>query len=232
MTDSRLQTILTVLPVLSAGLYLMGATYHQGYLDAFGVDDSLFPIASDKALLSGFIALITFGLVPMLYTIFAGLALAFTVMVAAVLSSHPRVKHWQSIIFTKLSKLQMKDTPSDAMNDLADKGATIYGYSVGVFLVVISLLVVAVLSAKSGKQQAVKEIRSFNDQVGNYATLYSPLFPAPTRTRQIICNQSHCAFWLGSESLILRHESIERIVMHNPAVEGTLRDISVSRPSP
>lgn len=232
MTDSRLQTILTVLPVLSAGLYLMGATYHQGYLDAFGIDDSLFPLASDKALLSGFFALITFGLVPMLYTIFAGLALAFTVMVAAVLSSHPGVKHWQSIVFSKLSKLQVKNAPSNAINDLADKSATVYGYSIGFFLVVISLLVVAVLSAKSGKEQAVKEIRSFGGQAGNYATLYSPLLSAPTRTRQIICGQSHCAFWLGSESLVLRHESIERIVMHNPAVEGTPRDKAASRPSP
>ncbi len=230
MTNSRLQTILTVLPVLSAGLYLMGATYHQGYLDAFGVDDSLFPLASDKALLSGFIALITFGLMPMLYTILASLALAFTVIVAAVLSSHPRVKHWQSIVITKLSKWRVKNTPSDAMNDLADKSATIYGYSVGAFLVVISLLVVAVLSGKSGREQAVKEIRSFNDQAGNYAILYSPLLPAPTRTRQIICSQSHCAFWLGSESLVLRHESIERVVMHNPAVQGTLRDKAAQRP--
>lgn len=230
MTNSRLQTILTVLPVLSTGLYLMGLTYHQGYLDAFGVDDSLFPLASDKALLSGFIALITFGLAPMLYSIFAGLALAFTVMVAAVLSSHPSVKHWQSIVFTKRSKLQVKNAPSDAMNAFADKSATIYGYSVGFFLVVISLLVVAVLSGKSGKEQAVKEIRSFNDQVGNYATLYSPLLPAPTRTRQIICSLSHCAFWLGSESLVLRHESIERVVMHNPAVHGTLRDKAAQSP--
>jgi len=80
MNELRLQTILTVLPVLSAGLYLMGATYHQGYLDVFGLDDSLFPLATDKALLSGFLALVTFGLVPMLYSIFAGLALAFTVV--------------------------------------------------------------------------------------------------------------------------------------------------------
>ena len=198
----------------------MGASYHQGYLDAFGVDDSLFPIASDKALLSGFLALVTFGLVPMLYTIFAVFALAFTVMVAAVLSSHPRVKHWQSVVLAKLSKWRAKNAPSNAMSDFVDKSATIYGYSIGIFLVVISLVVVAVLSGKSGREQAIKEIRSFNDQAGNYATLYSPLRSAPTRTRLIICSQSHCAFWLGSESLVLRHESIEHVVMHNLRSRG------------
>lgn len=224
MNESRLQTILTVLPVLSAGLYLMGASYHQGYLDAFGVDDSLFPLATDRALLSGFLALVTFGLVPLLYTVFAGLALAFTVMVAGVLSSHPRVKHWQSIALAKLSTRRLKNAPSETMNGLMDKSATIYGYSFGVFLVVISLVGVAILSGKSGREQAVKEMHSFSDQVGNYVMLYSPLLPAPTRARQIICSQSHCAFWLGSESLVLQHESIERLVMHNSSVEATLRD--------
>ena len=230
MNNSRLQTILTVLPVLSAGLYLMGATYHQGYLEAFGLDDSLFPLASDKALFSGFLALVTFGLVPMLYSVLAGVVLAFTVLVAAVLSSHPRVRHWQSVIVARLSKWRAQSPPPQPMNDFVEKGATIYGYSVGVFLVVVSLLVVAVLSGKSGREQAIKEIRSFKKEAGNHAILYSPLLPAPTRTKQIICSQSHCAFWLGGESLVLRHESIERVMMHNPAVQEMLHDKAASRP--
>jgi len=230
MNELRLQTILTVLPVLSAGLYLMGATYHQGYLDVFGLDDSLFPLATDKALLSGFLALVTFGLVPMLYSIFAGLALAFTVLVAAVLSSHPRVRHWQSVILAKLPKWRAKSQPSEGMNHLVDKSATIYGYSAGVFLVVFSLLVVAVLSGQSGREQATKEIRSFKEEAGNYAILHSPLLPAPTRAKQIICGQSHCAFWLGVESLVLRHESVERLMMRNLGVQGTLPDKAAQCP--
>ena len=230
MNESRLKTILTVLPVLSAGLYLMGATYHQGYLDVFGLDDSLFPLATDKALLSGFLALVTFGLVPMLYSIFAGISLAFTVLVAAVLSSYPKVRHWQSVILAKLPKWRAKSQPFEAMNDLVDKSATIYGYSVGVFLLVFSLVAAAVLSGQSGREQATKEIRSFKEEVGSFAILYSPLLPTPTRTKQIVCGQSHCAFWLGGESLVLRHESIERLVMHNPAVQGMLRDKAAQRP--
>lgn len=229
MTTSRVQTALTVLPVLSAGLYLMGATYHQGYLDAFGVDDSLFPLASDKALLSGFLALVSFGLVPMLYTIFAALFLAFTVMISAVLSSHPRVKHWLSVVLFRRPKWRIKTAPSAAMNDLVDRSAIIYGYCIGVFLLTLSLVFVAILSGKSGREQAIKEIRSFDEQVGNFATLHTPLLPSPIRTKQIICGQSHCAFWLGSDSLVLRHESVERLVMHNPTVHGPPRDRAAQR---
>lgn len=223
VNDSRMQTILTVLPVLSAGLYLMGTTYHQGYLGAFGLDDSQFPLATDRSLLSGLLALVTFGLVPMLYTLFAVFALAFTGMVAAILSSHPRVKHWQSVVIAKLASWRPKNRPTEGMNHLVDKGATMYGYAVGVFLVVFSLVVVAALSSKGGHEQAIKQIGLFKDEVGPYVILYSPLLPAPTRAKQIICGQSHCAFWLGSESLVVRHESVERVLIHNPAVQGTLR---------
>jgi len=208
----------------------MGATYHQGYLGAFGLDDSQFPLATDKSLLSGFLALVVFGLVPMLYALFSIFALAFMVMVAAILSSHPRVKYWQSLIIAKLASWKVKNAPPEAMNDLVDKSATIYGYATGVFLVLFSLVVVAVLSGKSGREQAIKEMGSFKDEVDAYAILHSPLLPAPTRVKQIICSQSHCAFWLGSESLVLRYESIDRVVTHNPSLRGTLRDKAAAAP--
>lgn len=35
-----LQTLLTVLPVLSGGLYVIGVTYQEGYLAGFGVENS------------------------------------------------------------------------------------------------------------------------------------------------------------------------------------------------
>jgi hypothetical protein len=210
----------------------MGTTYHQGYLGAFGIDDSQFPLATDRSLLSGFLALVTFGLVPMLYALFSFFALTFTAMISAVLSSHPRVKHWQTIVIAKMASWRGKNAPSKTMNDLVDKSATIYGYGAGVFLVVLSLVVVAVLSEKSGKEQAIKEIKSFKEEVGAFAILYSPLLPSPARAKQVICGPSHCAFWLGSETLILRHESVERVVMHNPAVQGTLRNRAAQHRSP
>ena len=198
----------------------MGATYHQGYLEVFGLDDSLFPLATDKSLLSGFLALVTFGLVPMLYTMLAVLALVFTVLIAAVLSSNPKVKYWQTIILEKLAGWCFRNKPSQAMVDLIDKGATIYGYSVGIFLGIFSLVLVAVLSAKSGHEQASKEINSFKIRKGNYAILHTPFLSAPTRAKQIICSQSHCEFWLGDETLVLKHENIGRVIMHNPQFQG------------
>jgi hypothetical protein len=221
MNESRLQTVLTILPVVSAGLYLLGATYQQGYLDGFGLEDSLFPLAIEKALLSGFIAFISFGLVPMLYALFAILALFFTVLVAAVLSSTSRVKHWQTKVAAKLRSMRSKSEPSPTMNSIVDRSGSIYGYIAGAFLLIFSLLIVAVLSTKSGREQAQKEIEAFKDKKGNWVMLYTGVLPAPTRAKQIICSTSHCAFWLGGEAIILRHENVEHIVTHNASFQGT-----------
>lgn len=220
MTEPRLQTALTVLPVVSAGLYLLGAMYYQGYLDGFGLEDSLFPLAIEKALLSGFVAFISFGLVPMLYSIIAILVLLFTVLVAAVLSSTPRVKYWQAKIVAKLSSRNSKSESSPTMNHFIDKGASIYGYIVGAFILTFSLLIVALLSMKSGQKQAQNEIDAFKDNKGNLVTLYTGSLPTPTRAKQIICSTSHCAFWLGGEAIILRHENIEKIVTQNSSSQG------------
>jgi len=218
MNESRLQLALAVLPVLSAGLYLMGVTYHQGYLDGFGIEDSLFPLSIDRSLLSGFLALVSFGLIPMAYTVFAAMALATSVVVAAALSSIPRVNRWQAIVLTKLHSMRSKNAPPPALNNLSDKWATVLMYVVGVFVVVFLLAVVAVLSTKSGREQARKEIDAFKSQNGNYVTLHTASLPATTRAKQIICSTSHCAYWLGSEAIVLRHENIERVLTHNPAV--------------
>jgi hypothetical protein len=231
MNESRLQTALAVVPVVSAGLYLLGFAYHQGYLDGFGIEDSLFPLAADRSLLFGFFAFVSFGLVPMTYALAAFVFLFFTVVVAAVISSAPRVKEIQTRIITKLRSWLHKREPSPSMSFWVDKSGAVYGYAAGGFLVLFLLTVVALLAAKSGKEQAQKEIAAFAEQKGNWVVVHSPLLPEPKRAKQITCSDIYCAFWLGSEALIFRHENIERIVTFNPAVQRTLRE-KASRSTP
>jgi hypothetical protein len=71
MSESRLQAVLAVLPIVSGGLYLLGFAHHQGYLDAFGIDDSLFQLATDRSLLLGFYAALGLILLPSFYTLCA-----------------------------------------------------------------------------------------------------------------------------------------------------------------
>lgn len=232
MNESRLQPILAIIPVVSAGLYLLGFAYHQGYLDAFGIDDSLFPLATDRSLLFGFFAAISMGLVPMLYALGAVAMLFITVVVVAVISSAPRVQQLQARLLEKLRSFRHRGETSPTMNALVDKSGTLYGYVGGTFLALFLLALVPVFAAKSGKEQAQKEIEAFKAEKANWVMLHTPLLTEPAKAKQIFCSGTHCAFWLGNESLIVRHESIERLVTHNPSVEGTIRDKAAQRLSP
>ncbi|MGJ7498364.1 hypothetical protein ACSFA8_25325 [Variovorax sp. RT4R15] len=219
MNDSRLKTLLTVLPVLSAGLYLFGATYLQGYLNAFGVDDSMFPASIDRLLFSGFIALVTFGLVPYVYAFLAMLALVAAVLIAAVLSSVPRVQRWQTILTKKVGNLRSDRKPSPVVNALLDKGETIYVYALGTFAIALLLVLLVVLSSRTGKEQAEREIDSFSQGKGNYVQLLADMTPMAIKAKQVICGATHCAFWTGNETIILRHEQVKQIAAHADAAK-------------
>lgn len=135
MSESRLQTAITVIPVITAVLYLLGTAYYQGYLAGFGLEDSLFPLATDRSLFSGFVAFVSFGAVPTVYAVSAIFIFCFVILFAAILSSTERVKRLQAWVKGKLRSLHLKSEPSPAMIDLVDKTSTVYYYAAGILLV-------------------------------------------------------------------------------------------------
>lgn len=220
MKPSRLlQTLLTVLPVLTAGLYLLGIAYHQGYLEAFGIDDSVLPLANDRALLNGFFALLVVSFPAILYTLGAIGAFVVLVMVVAVLSSTERVK---SLVARAQSWVKRRRTNqlavSPVANNLVDKGAALYGYTTGVLLAPVLVLVMATLSAKSGKEQAEREIANFKDGKAASVQLFSPELPTPFTGKLVMCGDKYCAFWGSSGTIIIGHEGIAKIVASKPVL--------------
>jgi len=216
-----LQTLLTVLPVLTAGLYLLGLTYHQGYLEAYGIDDSVFPLSSDKALFNGFFSLLVVSFPGILYMLGAIGAFVVLVMVVAVLSSTARVK---AVVANARSWIEERrpDQPivSPVANDLVDKGAALYGYATGLLLALVLPLVMAALSAKSGKEQAEKEIANFSAGKATSAQLFSPELPAPYTGKLVMCGEKYCAFWGSNGTIIIGHEGITKIITSKPALVG------------
>lgn len=215
MNESRLQIGLATIPLVSAGLYLLGLTYHQGYLNAFGIDDSLFPLAADRSLLFGFFSAIDMGLLPMLYAFAAAAVLFFFTIAVAILASIPWARGFLDKTIEKIKSHQRSNNNQQLITKIVDKTAELYHYTLGVLIAVIALILISFFSTKSGNQQALKEIKEFNEGKGSFITLYSPLLPEPTKAKQIYCSSSHCAFWTGNQSLVIRHEYIERITTRN-----------------
>jgi hypothetical protein len=121
-----LQTLLTVLPVLSGGLYVIGVTYQEGYLAGFGVGNSLFVLSPDRILFLGLTSLISFGIKPLAYSVVAVLALTAAVLIAAVLSSLPAVQQRQARFVRWLASKRKTGKAAPSMIALVDKSEVLY----------------------------------------------------------------------------------------------------------
>ncbi|RYE42543.1 MAG: hypothetical protein EOP24_32205 [Hyphomicrobiales bacterium] len=212
--DSKLQVLLTVLPVLSAALYLVGTIYHESYLKSFGVDNSMFPLPLDRVWLYGFTSLLSFGLGPMLTGVPIAVLVFAVVMIAAVLSSFPRLQGIQTAtleyIRAKLPTVPNKPTP--ALINFLDKGGVLYFYFAGAFFLVIALVFALLLSSNAGAKAAEGDKAKWAE--GAHRTAAVGIEGEPTFTAfQVTCGATHCAFWTGGETRLLRHEQMVSLLV-------------------
>lgn len=216
-----LQTVLTVLPIVTAGLYLLGLTYHQGFLEGFNIEESLFPLSVDRTLFQGFVAFMTLSAKPFYYSLIAAAAVFSTGVMAAVISSNQRVRNWGHLLASKLRQPSNKDPLSESAFLCIDKMITALIYAGIVIFIYLGLFIVAISATKSGKEQALHFIDSANKSKEGFVTLYLPNNTDPVIGKPILCSSSHCAYWLGNEAILYRNESVEKIVNHITELKGT-----------
>lgn len=204
---------LTVLPILTAGLYLLGLSYHQGYLAAYEINDSLFPLASDKALFNGFFNLLTFTFPSIIYTVGALGSFIILAVVATGLSSTVRVKALATKAKYWIAEKKRHPIDTTTSNNLINKSATLYVYTSGIFLILLILFVMTILSDRSGREQAEKEINRFNSNQITTTEVHSNELPATYTGKLIMCGEKYCAFHRADETLIISHESINKIII-------------------
>jgi hypothetical protein len=210
------QTLLTVLPVLSGGLYAIGMTYQEGYLDGFGVESSLFSLSPDRILFLGLTSLISFGIEPLAYSVLVVLALVSAVLIAAVLSSLPAVQQRQARFAQWLASKRRTSKPAPSMIALMDKSEVLYGYVVGIMAITLALVLAAVFSLKTGKEHAEIDIKKWQDGRTRSSTFVVD-GELPLSSFQIACGATYCAFWTGSEARLVRHEQIKQLKSRPPA---------------
>lgn len=211
MSDSPFFRILiAIVPIMTATLYLAGLTYYEGFVGGYGVDPSLFSLASDTTLLYGFFSLGAIGLQPFNNIILIVLSLLLLIVLTAILSSDARVKAIQTKVVSRLER----HMPSKEVSGILDKGSTSYLYIAGTFLLVFLPFFIAVLSYQSGEKYANLNKDNFKNQTGKWVMLHSIGSITPIRGQQIACGKTHCAFWLGSEALILAHDRVEKVTAH------------------
>jgi hypothetical protein len=229
MPTRFLQTILTVLPVLTAGLYLLGLSWHQGYLAAFGLDDSFFPLTNDKALSTGFLSLVTFTVSSGIYGYAALGAFIIIAIMAAILSSTVRVRAAIAGASAWIGRHRLSLVIPKAADDLLEKSAVLYWYAGGILIILLLFYIMALFSTQNGMKQAGREMIAFQAGKGISAQIFSPQVQDPLVGKLVICSDKHCAVWSAASTTILKHEAIDRIVTRNLSIKGLATDKSASK---
>lgn len=217
MNDSPLLKILLALvPILSATLYMLGLTYHQGYLMAFGLQPILFTTPSDVSILYGFFALFQIGFQTFYIGVIVALLVLFIIIIVVVLSSHTSVMklHTKILFYLQKYKLPVRN------NAIVDKSSTAYLYICGLFFIVLFPYVLAIQSIKAGEKLAESNKLRFKSENANFIMLYTTDSSPPIKVQQITCSTTHCAFWSGKEAITLSHEKIEKVVAYIKAKQS------------
>lgn len=208
----RLQNLLTILPILTALLYVLGSSFREGSLQPYGLDSSLFPLTTDRVLYNGFLSTVSFAIEPIAYAFLSLLGLMSALLVALVLTSVPLVRRYQQSIQDRFVKwaihLRPKHPPSRTLLRMFDKGEVVYGYAVGAVGLLLIVVVAGTASFRTGRSLAQQELIKWSQ--GKIAAAQVTTDAGEFKGMQITCSPNHCAFWTGSQAVIVRLDQIKK----------------------
>jgi uncharacterized membrane protein len=210
-----------VLPIVTAGLYLLGLTYYQGYLEGFGIEETLFPLSVDRTIFQGFVVFITLGAKPFSYLFIAAIAVFSTAILAALISSNQRIRGWGKLLTSRLRQPSSVAPLSKNAYQWIDKAGIVFIYVTVAFLIYLALLIVALTATQSGKEQASNFIENAKKTREGFVTLNFTNNATPITAKPILCSASHCAYWLGNQAVLYKNESVEKIVTYNMPLHKT-----------
>ncbi|WP_263770053.1 hypothetical protein [Propionivibrio soli] len=212
-----LGTILTGLPVATAALYVLGISFYQGFVGAWGLEESLFPIAVDRTLFYGFFALMDRSAVQLVYFVFATEAIALVALAIVVLSTSARIRNYFDNKFKasppKEEEREIK--PPKAIAWFWQWTTYTFFFSIAVLLIVLGFLFAASLADRSGRETAAFMLKRIEAGRRSPIDLYLTGHAEPIKAHSILCSGTHCAFLIGKQSITYRLDQIERTVAHD-----------------
>lgn len=223
------QIALTLLPLLTACIYLFGMTRHMGYLGVFHVDSSEFPLSTEQNLLMGVVALASnvlplviypLALVGVLMLLGAIIALTFRLIKKCsdyLGSLASDIGHSECMIrFLKaLLKYAMQPHEAKWLETAYDVIFTWYLRFCYVFFTCAIVFGLAFYSYRDGEESAKEQIGKMENGSPDFAEqLTYAKHPDGVSALRIACNATQCTFWTEKDGTIyLRHDQIDSVTI-------------------
>lgn len=225
----RVQIALTLLPLLTACIYLFGMSWHAGYLSVFHIDSGEFPLSTEQNLLAGVLSLVT----HVLPLIFYPIGIAIGIMVLGVVwtltyrlikrvteqvrtygvrigSSDPMVRFYK-----KAFKYSIEPHETERLEAFFERIFTWYFRYLYVLGPCVIVLGVATLCYQDGVKSAKNHITKMGQGPQNFAEqLTYAKHPEGVSAVRIACNAVQCTFWTEKDGTIyLRHDQIDSVTI-------------------
>lgn len=221
------QTALTLLPLLTACIYLFGMTRHMGYLGIFHVDSSEFPLSTEQNLLMGVVALASNVLPLIIYPL--ALVGALMLMGAIIALTYRLIKkcsdHLGSLasdignsecmlrFLRALLKYAMQPHEAKWLETTYDIIFAWYLRFCYVFFTCAIVFGLAFYSYRDGEESATEQIEKMKNGLPGFAEqLTYAKHPEGIPALRIACNSTQCTFWTEKDGTIyLRHDQIDSV---------------------
>lgn len=212
-----LKYLLAALPLMTAAIYLCGMAYHVGYLEAYGLTNDQFPLASDESILLGFVSLVRM-LHDKMAIVGGAIFGALLLIILASLTAKWRKALWGRTPIPRLCNKTIlwieskRPTKEDSAPYITWVEWISILYGVFAILTVPTALVcvVALFSFLQGTETADKEQKLMAKGYFSKHLAQVTLVTEEKSMIQIACNASHCAYWDKDGTIILRHAQINK----------------------
>jgi hypothetical protein len=189
--------------LLTALLYLNGFAHHEGYLEIYGLDSSQFPIASDRALFSGFITFSIKSMVARLVSI--SILLILFILFLKYLTPYSLNFYLHKYLAPKSSAFEYSVIKQHPL-------LTLIWYGSLFFTTIFAFILIAMLAYSSGTKQATDEQREYKELKSTTANLIYKLNENEkmhfNNAKLITCNTVSCAYWIKKDKLEINEKDI------------------------
>lgn len=160
--------ITTLVGIFTPGAYLIGLTYYQGYLSAFGMSSELFPLSTQEAYVhfytaSALYVIDFFGLVVNQTSIFGWFILAifgwvvFFLFIGVVLGVAIALLEKTRLFRTVSSKLDFPVVDEEIVRKMGSGTITVFAFTYLLFAVMLLWVLIPYLAHQKGVEVAEKE---------------------------------------------------------------------------
>ena len=192
----------------TAGLYTLGLAFHLGFLAELGIEETLFPLSLDRTLFQGFVSFTHMGVKAIVLLLVAAEGIVLVGLAANLVISLAKKSDWLENKTATLieRKNESSRPPRSGFVQFAHKMLV---YSSVLFIVFMGTLVVVFLSDIAGRESALKLKENVRNGLLKTTSIALKEGNKELKGVSIVCNQNQCAYYVGSQVVIVNLSDIK-----------------------